>query len=174
MSDLLDRVRGSQDIFTMILSKVPGFRGYIERESRRDADKLLRITIADRFEEQWKRISGIQRELISQGAIESAGSLEAPALKMRQFIDRVRTAAYGYAGFFDSIKINEEELARLYNHDLSLLESAAGIMNAVNNVEASIGTDGFAASVRYLTTTAQDCVESFNRRAETLNSVVAS
>ncbi len=168
MSDLLDRVRGSQDIITKIISKVPGFTGYIERESRRDSDKLLRVTVADRFEEQWKRLSGIQRELISQGGIEQVSSLEGAALKLRQFIDRVRTASYGYAGFFDPIKINEEELARIYEHDLALLESVDTVSNAIGNVEASLGTDGFPASVRHLTSVSQDCIDAFNRRNEAM------
>ena len=168
MSDLLDRVRGSQDAITKIISKVPGFAGYIERETRRNSDKLLRVTVADRFEEQWKRISSIQKDLISQGGIEHVSSLEAAALKLRQFIDRVRTASYGYAGFFDPIKVNEEELARIYEHDLALLDSVDTVSNAVSNVEASLGTEGFPASVRHLTSVSQDCVDAFNRRNEAM------
>jgi hypothetical protein len=36
--------------------------------------------------------------------------LEGAAIKLRQFIDRVRTASYGYAGFFDAVKVRSEEL----------------------------------------------------------------
>jgi hypothetical protein len=80
---------------------------------------VKRLLIA--FRRQWQRISGLQRDLIRQGQLQYAGDLEAAALKLRQFIDRVRTASYGYAGFFDAIKINEQELARVYQYDLALL-----------------------------------------------------
>ena len=100
MSDLFDRVTSEGDIFKKILSKLPVFSGYFERQNRRAADKLMRETIANRFDEQWKRISSVQRSLISEGAIEYIDDLEAAAVKLRQFIDRVRTASYGYAGFF--------------------------------------------------------------------------
>jgi hypothetical protein len=36
--------------------------------------------------------------------------------------DRIEHAGYGYAGFFDPIKIEAEALDRLYEYDLSLKE----------------------------------------------------
>jgi hypothetical protein len=168
MSDLFDRVTSHQDLFTRILAKLPGFSGYIERQNRRQADKILREAIADRFQEKWQRISGLQRDLIRQGQLQYAGDLEAAALKLRQFIDRVRTASYGYAGFFDAIKINEQELARVYQYDLALLTMNEEISAAVDNVERSIGTDGLPAAIRHLTNRAQEAVEAFNRRTEVL------
>jgi hypothetical protein len=168
MSDLFDRVTGDQDLFTKILSKVPGFSGYIERQDRRQADKILREAIADRYQEQWQRISGLQRDLIRQGQLQYAGDLEGAALKLRQFIDRVRTAAYGYAGFFDAIKINEQELAQVYEFDLQLLAMTEEIRAAVDNVETSIGTDGLPAAIRHLTTLSQQAVDAFNRRTQVM------
>ncbi len=49
MSDLFDQVTSSQDIVTKLLAKIPGFKGYIERQNRRAADKLLRDTVANRI-----------------------------------------------------------------------------------------------------------------------------
>ena len=59
MSDILQRVTGEQDFFKKILGKIPGFVGYVEREDRRAADKLLRDTIADQYEVLWGRISPV-------------------------------------------------------------------------------------------------------------------
>ncbi len=168
MSDFLGRVTEEQDIFKKILGKIPGFSGYFDRQNRRAADQLLRQVVADRFEEQWQRLSGLQRDFISQGEIASVDDLEAAAIKLRQFVDRVRTAAYGYAGFFDAIKINQEELAQLYQYDLSLLESVDAVKNAIDNVETSMGSDGLPAAIRNLVSVAQQSVEAFNRRSEVI------
>jgi hypothetical protein len=168
MSDFLGRVTEEQDIFKKILGKIPGFSGYFDRQNRRAADQLLRQVVADRFEEQWQRLSGLQRDFISQGEIASVDDLEAAAIKLRQFVDRVRTAAYGYAGFFDAIKINQEELAQLYQYDLSLLESVDAVKNAIDNVETSVGSDGLPAAIRNLVSVAQQSVEAFNRRSEVI------
>src|SRR5512146_737360 len=146
MGDLFERVTADQDIFKKILSKVPGFSGYIARSNRRSADKLLRETVAARFEEIWQHISSLQRDLISQGGIAYVDDLEAAAIKIRQFTDRVRTASYGYSGLFDAVKINEAELANLYQYDYAMLELVDQVNSAVDNVEASLGTDGVPAA----------------------------
>lgn len=168
MSDLFNKVTEYQDIFKKILSKVPGFDGYIERQNRRAADKVLREAIANRFEEQWKDISRLQRELISQGGIAYVNDLEAAALKLRQFIDRVRTATYGYSALFEAVKINENELAQIYQYDLALLDLVDEIKRGIGNVEASMGTDGLPAAIRHLTSQAEGCIEAFNRREEVI------
>ncbi len=168
MSDLYERVTADQDFFKKILSKVPGFSGYIDRQNRRSSDKILRETVANRFEEQWQRISGIQRDLISQGQIQFVDDLEAAAVVLRQFIDRIRTAAYGYSGFFDAIKINQEELARVYQYDYTLLEMVDQVSRAIDNVESSIGSDGLPAAIRNLTTVARESVIAFDRRSEVM------
>jgi hypothetical protein len=168
MSDLFERVTNDQDIFKKIMSKVPGFSGYIERQNRRASDKLLREAVANRFEGLWQRVSSLQRDLISQGDISSIDKLEAAAIKLRQFIDRVRTASYGYSGFFDAVKVNQEELAQVYQYDLALLNMADDVSHAVDNVESAIGSDGLQAAIRNLVTSAQQCVSTYDKRSEAM------
>lgn len=168
MNDLFDRVTGEQDFFKKLLSKVPGFKGYIERENRRSADKLLRETLADRFELLWQRISSLQTDLVNQGEIKHIDDVERGAIKIRQFIDRIRTAAYGYAGLFDAIKVNEAELAHVYQYDLALLNAADEVGRAVDHIEVSIGTDGLPAAIRNLVSISQSCVDALNKRTEVI------
>ena len=168
MSDLFEKVTGDQDWFKKIASKVPGVKDFIERQNYRAADKLLRETIADRFEELWQRISGLQTDFLSQGEILYIDDLEKGAIKLRTFIDKVRTASYGYSGLFDATKVNEEELASVYEYDNSMLDLVDEVSNAIDNVEASMGTDGLPAAIRNLTTKAQDCLTAFNRRDEVM------
>jgi hypothetical protein len=171
MSDILERVSGEQDFFKKILGKIPGFKGYVERGNRRMSDKLLREAIADEFETLYGRVSGLQRDLISQGEIAYVDDLEAAALKLRQFIDRVRTASYGYAGIFDAIKINEEELEQVYQYDYALLAMADEVGAAIDNVETSIGTEGLDAAIRHLTSVSQQCVDGFNKRSQVMKGI---
>lgn len=167
MSDqIYDEVNSDLDPLKKILGKIPGFKGYVERQKRRDADKLLRETVAARFEEQWQRISSIQREFISSGDISWIDDLEASAIKLRTFADRVRRATRGYSGLFDAVMINEEELAQLYTFDARLLDLSEEVGRAIDNIQASVGTDGLPASIRNLNTAAQQCIETFNRREE--------
>lgn len=168
MSDILGKIKEEQDVFGKLLGKIPGFNGYFDREQRRSADKLLRETVAARYEEQWRRISQLQRDMISQGGLAQVGAMEAAAIKLRQFIDRVRTASYGYAGFFDAVKVKSDSLEKLYQYDLWMLSLVDEISRAIDNVEASLGTDGLPASIRHLTGLAQASVEAFQKRSEAI------
>jgi hypothetical protein len=171
MSDILEKVTGDQDFFKKILAKIPGFKGYIERGDRRLSDKILREKIASEFEAHYQRVSSLQRDLIRQGELQYIDDLEASALKLRQFIDRVKTASYGYAGIFDAIKIKQDELDQVYQYDYALLALSDQVASAVDNVETSIGTEGLDAALRHLRTVSQQCVDAFNKRSEVMQGI---
>ena len=166
MSDLFQKITDSRNLLEKIGAWIPGFKGYVDRNARRDADKMLRETVATRFEQQWSRVSDLQRQMVADGGIESVDTLEAAAVKLRTFVDRVRTAPYGYAGFFDAVKVNEPELVRLYQFDAALLDRGVQLAAAVDNVAASFGTDGLPAAIRNVTTLAQDALDAFQLRSE--------
>jgi hypothetical protein len=168
MADLFDKIAGSRNIIEKIVHFIPGFKGYMDRNARRDADKMLRETISTKVEQQWARLSEIQKQLISAGELDKVDDVEAAAIKLRTLSDRVRTAAYGYAGFFDAVKVGEQELGKLYEFDAGLLDRAVQIAAAVDNAATSVGSDGFPASVRNVATIAQDALDLFQQRGDAI------
>jgi hypothetical protein len=168
MSDPLGKITEGKDLIGKIRNFLADFIGYFDRENRREADKLLRETITLRYEEQWGRISELQRQFVSEGQLDLVDDLEAAAIKLRAFIDRVKGAAYGYAGFFDAVRVNSDELERIYEYDIALLEGVQNLADAIDNVSASVGTDGLPASIRHLVTLSQDAVDTYNRRDEVI------
>ncbi|NSW52738.1 MAG: hypothetical protein HPY85_09560 [Anaerolineae bacterium] len=168
MSEIFDNVKSDHDIFTKLVSIIPGFKGYVEMQDRRASDKLVRDQIADRFTQLEKRISEVQTQAISMGAIELLDQFESAAIKLRQFADRIRTAAYGYSPLFAAVKIKKEDLAVLYAYDLALMDKADGIAAAIDNAEASLGTEGITAALRHLTRLSQEAVDAFNHRSQVI------
>lgn len=168
MADFYQEVTEDNDPIKRIASKIPGFGGYIERENRRNADKLLRESIANRFAALWKRISEIQKDLAGSGKLEFLDDLETAAMKVQTFMDKISTAAYGQSSFFDAIKIDEAELAALYEFDLALLSSADEVERAVENVNTSIGEEGLPAAVSHLVSVSRDLVSAFEKRSEAI------
>lgn len=171
MNDLLDQVTSDQDPLTKIASKIPGFSGYIEREARRAADKLLRGTIGDQFKELWKRVGEVQQDMANQGELTHLDDMEKAATKLQTFVDKVTGASYGYSGFFDAQKINEDELAKLYEFDAALLDYVDGINRAIDNVRASRGTDGMPAALSHLINLTRELVTTFDGRDQVLISI---
>lgn len=167
MSDFFEKVSSQTDPFKKLIGIIPGFSGYVERQNRRDADKLLRDTVARRFEELWKRTSNLQSDLVGNGAIEFVDDLEKASIQLRTFIDKISTAPRGYSGLFDALKINEKELEALYQFDLAFFDLADQISRAVDTVEASLGDqEALPAAIRNLTSLSRLAVETYNRRTE--------
>lgn len=166
MTDLFDQVAGDRDPIKKLAAKIPGFKGYIERQDRRAADKMLRTLISEKFELHWKQVGVLQQDLANSGEIFFLDDLEKAATKLQTFRDKIENASYGYSGFFDAVKINEEELGKLYEFDLALLSMDDEIGNAVGNVEISIGTDGLEAAIRNLVTLTRGLVDQYEKRDE--------
>ncbi len=167
MDEFFEKVKSQQDPFKRLAAMIPGFGGYIERQNRRDADKLLRETVARRFDEQWQRASQLQVDMVSQGLIQYVDDMEKAALKLRTFIDKITTAPRGYSGLFDAVKINEKELEAIYQYDAAFFDLAEQVGRAVDNVEASLGDEtAIPAAIRNLISLARTAVETYNRRME--------
>jgi hypothetical protein len=167
MNEFFEKVKSQQDPFKRLAAMIPGFRGYIERQNRRDADKLLRETVARRFDEQWQRASQLQVDMVSQGLIQYVDDMEKATLKLRTFIDKITTAPRGYSGLFDAVKINERELESIYQYDAAFFDLAEQVGRALDNVEASLGDEAaLPAAIRNLVSLARMAVETYNRRME--------
>ena len=167
MDNFFDKVKNQQDPFKKLMSFIPGFGGYVERQTRRDGDKLLRDTVARRFEEQWKRASQLQADLVSAGMIQYVDDMEKAAVKLRTFIDKITTAPRGYSGLVDAVKINEKELETIYQFDAAFFDLAEQVGRALDNVEQSLADEAaLPAAIRNLVTLARLAVETYEKRSE--------
>ena len=93
--------------------------------------------------------------------------MEKAALLIRTFTDKIRNASYGYSGLFDAVKINQDELAKIYTYDAAFFDLAEQIKNAMDTLEASLGTpEGMPATIRNLTTLARQAVTTYDQRYE--------
>lgn len=123
MDDLRGMVSDARGTLERLAGQIPGYHGYKEKEMRRDADKLLRMHISERFQEQRTKLSNVQNQLASEGKLEDLGLLERVMLQLQLLIDRLKVAGYGYAGLFDAVRVKEEQLDALYVYDSALTSS---------------------------------------------------
>lgn len=171
MDDPIRReIADSQSGFEKLVARIPGYKGYKEKELRREADKLLRTHLANRFDEARRHLLGIMEQLTSAGRLEETAALQRANLKLQLLVDRLRTATYGYAGWFDAIKIEQEELDRLYAFDSTL---ASGV-ERVNELVGTIGGladrgESTAAEARALSSVLEELNDTFGRRSEAIS-----
>ena len=152
-----------------LLKGLPGVSGYVDKELRRDADKRVRTVIAGRLEEQKQALYAVQRKLTKGGGLMLLDDVDAAIQKLQILIDRIKTASYGYAGFFDPVRVKEEELDALHRFDVALAARTVEVENAVQAVDAAIDSDGdVAAAIDRLTGLLTDLNNLYSRRSEAI------
>jgi hypothetical protein len=136
MSNLHQRAVSQRNIVERIAAAIPGFSGYQERETRRDVDKLQRDFCADKLFAQKTTIKRVLEELISGGEIDGIAPFEKLMSRIDRVAQRIRTADRGYSGMFDTIKVGEDDLMRVYEYDLSLAEAVTEVAHKVSEMNA--------------------------------------
>lgn len=169
LGDLTEKVQSSQNAFERLVSRIPGFGGYKQKEQRREADKLLRLYVARQYEEQLGRLNGVQAELASQGDLRTLLALERATTKLQLLIDRLKNASYGYSGLFDAVKVDESALDRLYEFDRNMVDGAATIAAALDKLSGVVSLQQSAsAEARELTTVLEELNATFSRRQDVI------
>ncbi len=132
-------VQSSMRLLEQLETKIPGFKGYKEKELRRQSDRLLRDGLARQYQEQKNRLGEAQTALMRAGKIEGLSRLETANLKLNLLTDHLKTGATGYAGLFDAVKIKEAQLDRVYQYDLQLgagVDRIKGIIDQITTMAA--------------------------------------
>ena len=167
--DLRETVDQALGGLERLVGKIPGYAGYKDKELRREADKLLRMELAGRFDDLRKRLNELQTQLISQAQIEFVDDLDRAVTKLQLLIDRIKSASYGYAGLFDAVKVKEEQLDALYEFDNQMMdyvdETAAGVDQVASAISAK---EGILAAINDLVETTNDANLAFGHREEAI------
>lgn len=116
-SDFSER-RGSIESY---LRTLPGFKGYLEKEYRRESDAMVRQWLADRLQSSKKGIDDLARPMAEAGQLDLLPSLDRLRARLDKLIGRIRGAMQGYSGFFDYVQVDEARLKSIYDHDFFLI-----------------------------------------------------
>ena len=178
MSDLnanpiYEKILAEQGSFEKFLDKIPGYKGYKEMQARRDADQILRAYVVKLLKEQMTRFVSIEKKLISSGGIKFASPSKTAKLNFQTFIDKVATAMPGYSGFFGAIKIQTDELDRIYQFDAALVVYADKYKDAIDVFEKA-DKDAAGAAIAALEALAQEAIGVYNSRDQLLTGLAHS
>jgi hypothetical protein len=174
VSDLYDKIKGESTGLGNLLSKIPGLDGYMERGRRREADQLLRQTIASRLEETRLHLSNVHQEISGDivKAMDYAEPLGRVDNQLMGLIGKIRDAPQGYAGFFDAVKVKEDDLARLYAFDENMLNHVDEVAAGIAALQKATREDGdISGGIREMDAAVQEANSSFSERNEVLTGI---
>jgi hypothetical protein len=167
--DFREIVEGSRGSLEKLVGSIPGYKGYKDKNLRRESDKLLRDKIVRELDELQRRLVDQQRNLITPALIQYTDDMERAIMKVQTLRDRIRTAAYGYRGLFDAVKVKEKELDALYGFDAGLLAGVPAMDTAVANVEKAVeGQMEIGQAIDALVRLVRDMNDLFSKREEAL------
>lgn len=138
MPDIRERVEEDRGVLKKIQSVIPGFKGYRRREDLRDADKILRMQLAEKLAAQRRGLEecrGLLMQSYGSKELELIGGLINQLKKVEGLVNH---AEMGYSGFAADIQIKEEELDRLYEFDAAMLDHIASIAASVESLKSAI------------------------------------
>lgn len=149
-----------------ILRHIPGFRGYLEKEYRRDSDELQRQWLADRLQRSKRAIDDAARPLVDAGQVDVLPQLDRLRGRLDKFIWQLRSAMQGYTGFFDLVRVDERALDRVYELDVAVMDEVQGLAEAIEALPSR--RDQFATAVPELLNQIDDVESQWSKRSDIL------
>jgi hypothetical protein len=146
MSNGYERAQGQRNLLERLGAKIPGYRGFQDRELRRDVDKLQREHLAAELGRLKALLSNRARDYTDAGQLAALAAFGRLDRQLDGLQQTIRFSDYGASGLFDPVKINEPELERLYAFDLGIVEDVAAVEQAIAAVPAPAGNAGPGAA----------------------------
>lgn len=150
MSNGYEQAKAQRNILERIGDKIPGYRGFQDRELRRDVDKTLREHLASELGRLKAAVRDRARSYTDAGKIGVLSAFDRLDRQIDGLSQAIRFADYGASGLFDPVKIGEAELERLYQFDLSIVNDLAQVEGEIASLPAPGGDDPAAALERAL------------------------
>ena len=141
MDRIHDTARGGQNPLERLMNVLPGFKGYREKELRRDTDRILRDHIAARLDLMKKALNDAAAAASRSGGMDAINDIETARKRLDRVSNRIRYADRGYAPLFAVMKVDDAVLARVYAFDVALVDGVDAITAAL----ARIAGEGPAA-----------------------------
>src|SRR2546428_4769855 len=130
MDPILDKARAGQNALERLMNSIPGFKGYREKDLRRDADRLQREHLSLRLEQGKKALNRASADLSRGGDLDVINDVETARKRLDKGVNRIRYAERGYNGFFDAGKVAATRVWPIYQFDTGLVEDVDGVRSA--------------------------------------------
>jgi hypothetical protein len=172
MDDLYSRIVSQRGSTEKLFARLPGFRGYMELNARRQADRMIREHVADQLRQQLNRIATIEKDLLDAGGLSYMSKTRSAKTKFQTFIDRIATDAPGYSGFYDAVKIGPDDLAVVYAFDQALLDYVDKFKQKLDTLQdAATKNQGVDQAIRDLDALTIEANEAYSLRENVLKEI---
>lgn len=115
-----------------ITAALPGFRGYKEKELRRESDRIIRNHLALKLSKGRDNVKSISQKIADKRYLDVLADIDHLSAKMDRITEKVNHATYGYTGFFNIIKIKEENLDHMIDFDNQIVDGVNTLTSEID------------------------------------------
>jgi len=154
-----------------ILAEIPGFRGYKEKEIRRETDRLVRNSLYRKLTQARKDLKEVFQQLSERRLHEVLTDMDRLIMRIERVAEKINHASYGYAGFFNIVKVEEEELDKIIAFDSKLVDNVKRIAEETTLFKGEIMKQKFETvreHIEKLRDSLESLEETFDERGETI------
>jgi len=169
--DFYEKAKKQMGLSERILAAIPGFRGYKEKELRRESDRLIRNHMYRRLSVAKSDLKDIFQKLSDRRLFDVLTSMDRLVAKFDRVAEKVNHASYGYTGFFNIVKVREASLDRMIDFDNQLVDDVEKIVDEVDAFKSEITkqeTKKAKEHIQHLVETLEAFEETFDRRGEVI------
>jgi len=143
-------VKSETRLIEKIAMLVPGYRGYKLKELRREADKLVRNYMYQQLTSSRDDLKTILQRLVDSKLTDMWTDVDRLVTDLDMVSSEINHAPYGYAGFFDAVKVNEKRLDSMLDFDSKLVENVASLSAKVKQFKGEISGGRFENTRAYV------------------------
>ena len=143
MAGIDDRIEESKNWFERMMEHIPGYRGYKQKELRREADKLIRSYMYRQLTQTRDDLKVTYQRLVDNKVTDVYQHIDRLVTRLDAVAIQINYASYGYAGFFDAAKINEDELDRMLDYDQKLVDNIRTLSEEVKKTKDEVSNGYF-------------------------------
>ena len=168
-SELYHEIVSQRGSFEQLVARIPGFKGYHEKNARREADTLLRRHLANELQQLVDRFAKVEKRILDNGGLRFMSRTREVRTRLQSYVDRVRTETPGYSGMWAQIKVDEDALDRLYAFDEAQFRYKLKLDTAIMKLEDSVkDNEDFSDEVQAVEDAANEAIEAFKLREDVI------
>jgi hypothetical protein len=132
--DLRQKVDADRGVLKRLQLLVPGYRSYREGEDIREADSLLRLQVADKIKNARATVENTRQALVQANQFAALNDLSPLIADLWKLEGEVRHAEQGYTGISPAVRINPQQIDRLYEYDFGFAQAGDQLSQTVSTL----------------------------------------
>ena len=165
-----DKGISDRGLFERAALYIPGYRGYRNKNIRREVDKEVRREVVRSLTGCKTDLAEIQKNMIGNGDIQNAKECDRVKTKTDTYLKRIESAEAGYSGLWEAVKTLDEELKAVVEWDAKLLEGSAELRDLTKKLleETDEGKTDVKGDLRKVERLVDELTDGLNERIKVL------